>query len=100
MRREAEEIFRYYERLETNPRAFFVDDVTSRFLLPVLFAVFPADVWDETGEGDDPALLRMAGKTAEAAGYRGSFPSLFPSVWMRKSWNRSRIPRSLTSYGG
>lgn len=47
VRREAEEIFRYYERLETNPRAFFVDDVTSRFLLPVLFAVFPADVWDE-----------------------------------------------------
>ena len=40
----AEEILSFYERLDVNPRVLFLDAVTSKFILPALFAVMPFDM--------------------------------------------------------
>ena len=42
----AEEILSFYERLDVNPRVLFLDAVTSKFILPALFAVMPFDMQD------------------------------------------------------
>ena len=36
-----------YERLDVNPRVLFLDAVTSKFILPALFAVMPFDMQDD-----------------------------------------------------
>ena len=43
----AEEILSFYERLDVNPRVLFLDAVTSKFILPALFAVMPFDMQDD-----------------------------------------------------
>lgn len=43
----AEEILSFYERLDVNPRVLFLDAVTSKFILPALFAVMPFDMPDD-----------------------------------------------------
>ena len=43
----AEEILYFYERLDVNPRVLFLDAVTSKFILPALFAVMPFDMQDD-----------------------------------------------------
>ena len=43
----AEEILSFYERLDVNPRVLFLDAVTSKFILPALFAVMPFDMHDD-----------------------------------------------------
>lgn len=42
----AEEILSFYERLDVNLRVLFLDAVTSKFILPALFAVMPFDMQD------------------------------------------------------
>lgn len=43
----AEEILSFYERLDVNPRVLFLDAVTSKFILPALFAVMPFNMHDD-----------------------------------------------------
>lgn len=43
----AEEILSFYERLDVNPQVLFLDAVTSKFILPALFAVMPFDMQDD-----------------------------------------------------
>ena len=43
----AEELLSFYERLDVNPRVLFLDAVTSKFILPALFAVMPFDMQDD-----------------------------------------------------
>ena len=43
----AEQILSFYERLDVNPRVLFLDAVTSKFILPALFAVMPFDMQDD-----------------------------------------------------
>lgn len=44
-----EGILQYYEQLDVNPRALYLDASTSRFILPVLFAILPLEL-QENGE--------------------------------------------------
>lgn len=42
-----EEMRRYYEQLTSNPRVLYLDAISSKIILPVLFAVMPMDMQDD-----------------------------------------------------
>ncbi|NBK91794.1 hypothetical protein D5278_07345 [bacterium 1XD21-13] len=50
---ELEEILHYYEQLERNPRALFLDGITSGFVLPVLFSILPVSFPVEREEQEE-----------------------------------------------
>ena len=62
----AEEILSFYERLDCkSASAWFLDAVTSKFILPALFAVMPFDMQDDRISEKDSAICHTPEKTSE-----------------------------------
>ena len=75
----AEEILSFYERLDVNPRVLFLDAVTSKFILPALFAVMPFDMQDDNISTKALHYASLRKKTSETVKYPSDSGSFFPS---------------------
>ncbi|MDY3919105.1 MAG: AAA family ATPase [Candidatus Limivivens sp.] len=70
------EILNYYEQLETNPRVLSLDAVTSRMILPVLFAILPLDMQKKDGAEERAVYCRRRRMLLERLN-RGLLPAAF-----------------------
>lgn len=53
------EVLDYYEQLDANPRALYLDAVTSKFIVPLLFAILPLDLQKRTEKTVTDAYFKM-----------------------------------------
>ena len=85
----AEEILSFYERLDVNPRVLFLDAVTSKFILPALFAVMPFDMQDDHISEKALRYATLRKKLLKRLNIR-LIPAAFSFVLMIPGWKRQQ----------
>ena len=88
----AEEILSFYERLDVNPRVLFLDAVTSKFILPALFAVMPFDMQDDNISTKALHYASLRKKLLKRLNIR-LIPAAFPFALMIQGWKRLQTGR-------
>ena len=76
-----------------NPRVLFLDAVTSKFILPALFAVMPFDMQDDNISTKALHYASLREKTSETVKYPSDPGSVFPFALMIQGWKRLQTGR-------